>query len=111
MSLDSTPIRRFTSFWTTSTHISRKDRWLARHPNVHFHFIPTYSSWLNMVEVWFSILSRHALRNLSCTTIRQLRDAIDRFVKAYQQTAAPFEWTKAVVEPSRPKQRYSDLCK
>ena len=94
-----------------NTHKPKQDRWLARHPNVHFHFIPTYSSWLNMVEVWFSILSRQALRNLSCTTIRQLREAIDRFVKACQQTAAPFEWTKAVVEPSAPKQRYSDLCK
>ena len=94
-----------------NTHKPKQDRWLARHPNVRFHFIPTYSSWLNMVEVWFSILSRQALRNLSCTTIRQLRQAIDRFVKAYQQTAAPFEWTKAVVHPSVLKQRYSDLCK
>jgi transposase len=94
-----------------NTHKPKQDRWLARHPNVHFHFIPTYSSWLNMVEVWFSILSRQALRNLSCTAIRQLREAIDRFVKAYQQTATPFEWTKAVVHPSAPKQRYSDLCK
>src|SRR5215470_9900713 len=94
-----------------NTHKPKQDRWLARHPNVHFHFIPTYSSWLNMIEVWFSILSRQALRNLSCTTIRQLREAIDRFVKAYRQTAAPFEWTKAIVQPSPPKQRYSDLCK
>src|SRR6516162_914591 len=56
-------------------------------------------------------LSRQALRNLSCRTIRQLREAIDRFVKAYRHTAAPFEWTKAVVQPSAPKQRCSDLCK
>jgi transposase len=94
-----------------NTHKPKQDHWLARHPNVRFHFIPTYSSWLNMVEVWFSILSRQALRNLSCTTIRQLRQAIDGFVKAYQRTAAPFEWTKAVAHPSAPKQRYSDLCK
>jgi hypothetical protein len=70
-----------------------------------------YMSWLNLVEVWFSILSRQALRNLSCTAVRQLRPAIDAFVKAYQQTAAPFEWTKAVVQPSVPQRRYSDLCK
>jgi transposase len=94
-----------------NTHKTKQDRWLAQHPRVHFHFIPTYSSWLNMVEVWFSILSRQALRNLSCTTVNQLRDAIDRFVKAYQKTATPFEWTKAVVHPSAPKKRYSDLCK
>ena len=94
-----------------NTHKRKQDRWLARHPRVHLHFIPTYSSWLNMVEVWFSILSRQALRNLSCTAISQLRNAIDRFVQAYQKTAAPFEWTKAVVHPSAPKQHYSDLCK
>jgi transposase len=94
-----------------NTHKPKQDRWLARHPQVHFHFIPTYSSWLNMVEVWFSILSRQALRNLSCTAVRQLRGAIDRFVKAYTETATPFEWTKAVVMPSAPKPRYSDLCK
>src|ERR1700688_72305 len=94
-----------------NTHKPKQDRWLARHPNVQFHFIPTYSSWLNMLEVWFSILSRQALRNLSCTAVRQLREAIDRFVQAYQETAAPFEWTKAVVQPSSPKRRYADLCK
>jgi transposase len=94
-----------------NTHKPKQDGWLEKHPRVHFHFIPTYSSWLNMVEVWFSILSRQALRNLSCTTVSQLRDAIDRFVQAYQKTAAPFEWTKAVVHPSAPKHRYSDLCK
>ena len=94
-----------------STHKPKQDRWLARHPHVHFHFIPTYSSWLNMAEVWFSILSRQALRNLSVTSVRQLRQAIDRFVKAYKKTATPFEWTKAVVHASAPKQCYSDLCK
>jgi hypothetical protein len=59
-----------------NTHKPKQDRWLARHPNVHFHFIPTYSSWLNMADVWLSILSRQALRN---RTIRQLREAIDPF--------------------------------
>jgi transposase len=94
-----------------NTHKPKQDRWLAKHRNVTLHFIPTYSSWLNMVEVWFSILSRLALRNLSCTAVKQLRNAIDRFVKAYKQTAAPFEWMKAVVAPSAPVKRYSDLCK
>ena len=44
-----------------STHKPKEDRWLKSHPNVHFHFIPTHSSWLNQVECWFSILSRGAL--------------------------------------------------
>ncbi len=39
-----------------STHKPKRDRWLARHRNVRFHFTPTYSSWLNQIEIWFSIL-------------------------------------------------------
>jgi transposase len=93
-----------------NTHKPNRDRWRERHPQVHFHFIPTYSSWLNMVEVWFSILSRQALRNLSATSVQQLRKAIDRFVEAYSEKATPFEWTKAIVEPSAPRRYYADLC-
>jgi transposase len=40
-----------------NTHKPKEDRWLKAHPNVHLHFIPTHSSWLNQVECWFSILS------------------------------------------------------
>jgi transposase len=92
-----------------NTHKPKDDRWLKRHPNVNFHFIPTYSSWLNQVECWFSILSRQALRGASFTSAAQLRKAIDDFVVAYNQAAAPFEWKKAVVFPTRPKVKYSDL--
>lgn len=94
-----------------NTHKPKQDRWLKSHPNVHLHFVPTYSSWLNQVECWFSILGRSALRGGSFTSPRQLREAIDAFVKAYNPTAAPFEWTKAVVHQSKPKLIYSDLCK
>ena len=51
-----------------NTHKPKHDRWLARHKNVHFHFTPTHASWLNQVEVWFSILSRHALAGASFTS-------------------------------------------
>ena len=94
-----------------NTHRPKNDRWLKRHPNIHFHYTPTYSSWLNQVEVWFSILSRKALRGASFTSPRQLRQAINNFVDAHNSKAAPFEWTKAVVHPTAPKQHYSDLCK
>lgn len=94
-----------------NTHRPKNDRWLKRHSNVHFHYTPTYSSWLNQVEVWFSILSRKALRGASFTSPRQLRRAIDDFVEAHNAKAAPFEWTKAVVHPTAPKQRYAYLCK
>src|SRR3984885_9331205 len=93
-----------------NTHKPKQDRWLKAHPSVHFHFTPTYSSWLNQVECWFSFLSRSALRGASFTSPKQLGDAIDRFVKAYNETAAPCEWTKAVVHQSKPRQNYSYLC-
>jgi transposase len=93
-----------------NTHKPKEDRWLKRHPQVHLHFTPTYSSWLNQVECWFSILSEQALTGVSFTSPRQLREAIDKFVAAYNQTAAPFEWKKAVVHPTGLKPKYSDLC-
>jgi transposase len=94
-----------------NTHRPKRDRWLQQHPKVHLHFTPTYSSWLNQVECWFSILSRAALRGASFTSARQLRGAIDAFVTSYNAQATPFEWTKAVVHPTAPKRLYSDLCK
>lgn len=94
-----------------NTHKPREDRWLARHPQVRFHYTPTYASWLNQVECWFSILSRQALEGASFTSPRQVREAIDRFVAAYNPQAAPFEWRKTVVHPSAPKRYYSQLRK
>jgi transposase len=94
-----------------NTHKPKDDRWLKKHPKVRFHFTPTYSSWLNQVECWFSILSRQALQGASFTSPQQLRQAIDDFVAVYNPKAVPFEWKKAVVFSSGPKQKYSDLCK
>lgn len=92
-----------------NTHKPKQDRWAKRHPKVHFHYTPTYASWLNQVECWFSILSRRALQHASFTSPQQLRQAIDRFVAAYNQTAAPFEWRKATVHPAAPKRYYANL--
>ena len=93
-----------------STHKPKNDRWLKTHPNVHFHFTPTHASWLNQIEIWFSILSRNALTGASFTSPCQVRQAIDAFVEAYNPEAAPFEWTKAEVHSCAPKQKYADLC-
>jgi len=94
-----------------STHKPKEDRWLARHPNVRFHFTPTHASWLNQIEVWFSILWRQALRGASFVSPRQVRDAIDHFIEAYSQVAHPFEWKKAVVYQGHLKHNYTELCK
>lgn len=92
------------------THKPKNDRWLARHKNVYFHYTPTHASWLNQVEIWFSILTRRALRGASFISVKQLRQAIDDFITSYNQQAPPFEWKKANVKSVRPKQYYADLC-
>lgn len=93
-----------------NTHKPKYDRWLALHKNVHFHFTPTSASWLNQVEVWFSILSAQALAGVSFTSPKQVRAQIDRFIQAYNPNAHPFEWTKQVVYSQHPRKKYSDLC-
>lgn len=92
-----------------NTHKPKHDRWLQRHPRVHFHYTPTYSSWLNQIEIWFSILSRRALRGASFTSPWEVRFAIDRFIAAYNEKAAPFEWTKTVVGQKGLKDSFSNL--
>ena len=92
-----------------NTHKPKHDRWLARHRNVHFHFTPTHASWLNQVEVWFSILKRAALDGASHTSPGQVRNGIDRFVAAYNETATPFEWQKREVHQVSLSHHYADL--
>jgi len=91
-------------------HKPKHDRWRAKHPNVHFHFTPTHASWLNQIECWFSILSRRALRGASFTSPQGVREAIDRFIAAYNLQAVPFEWTKREIRNVHPKQYYANLC-
>ena len=87
------------------THKPKNDRWLARHPNVRFHFTPTRASWLNQVEIWFSILEGLSLHGASFTSVKQLRQHIDNFIEAYNENAKPFVWTKAKVYQKRLKHR------
>ena len=91
------------------THKPKHDRWLARHPLVYFHYTPTHASWLNQVEVWFSILTQAVLRGLSTTNPHQVRQAIDRFTDARNEHPEPFEWTKSVVRPGGLKEHDADL--
>jgi hypothetical protein len=70
-------------------HKPKNDRWLKHHPNVHFHFTSTRASgsWLNQVEIWFSILEAKSQRGASFTSVKQLREHIDAFIEAYNQNA------------------------
>lgn len=92
-----------------NTHKPKRDQWLARHRNVHLHYTPTHASWLNQIEIWFSILSRRALRGASFTSPEQVRRAIDRFIAVYNQTAAPFEWRKKTVKQTSLQDKYGNL--
>jgi len=73
-------------------------RWLVRHPRVHFHFTPTYASWLNLVERFFGLLTEKALKRGSHTSIPQLREAILNYVAVHNDKRAPFTWTKTADE-------------
>ncbi len=91
-----------------STHKPKCDRWLARHRNVHFHFTPTSASWLNQVEIWFSILAGKALQGASFNSLDALKEHIDNFIESYNKTARPFAWTKSEVHQKRLKPRFTD---
>jgi len=91
------------------THKPKHDMWLARHKQVHFRYTPTHASWLNQVEVWFSILTRHALKKASFVSIDQLMEAIEKYCHAYNQNAHPFEWTKKKVFQRTLKNKYANL--
>jgi transposase len=84
-----------------STHKPKRDMWLARHKNVRFHYTPTHTSWLNQVEIWFSILARKSLDGASFKAVDELKAHIDAFIKDYNETAKPFVWTKSEVHRKR----------
>jgi transposase len=93
-----------------NTHKPKHDQWLARHKNVRFHYTPTHASWLNQIEIWFSILKRQALQGANFVSPQDVRNAIDRFIAVYNPQAAPFEWRKRHVYPSKLKKKFADLC-
>ena len=68
--------------------------WLAAHPQVHFHFTPKGASWLNLVEAWFSILTRKSVRRGSFETVRALIRHIERYLAEWNTHPTPFVWTK-----------------
>jgi transposase len=79
----------------SSTHSTPEvERWLERHKRVHFHFTPTSASWMNMVEIWFSILTNQQVRRGAYNDVPELIAAIEHFIDGYNKRAQPFAWTK-----------------
>ena len=71
------------------------NRWLATNPRITLHFTPTSGSWLNLVEVFFGIITTQAIRRGSFDNVKQLVAAIRAFIDGYNNRCRPFIWTKA----------------
>jgi transposase len=86
------------------------NQWLAKHPRITLHFTPTSGSWLNLVEVFFGIITRQAIRRGSFDSVKELVAAIRAFIDAYNQRCRPFIWTKTAEQilPRAARQPTSD---
>jgi len=67
-------------------------RWLAARPRFHVHHTPTYASWLNQVETWFSLITQQAIRRGTFRSVRQLLEKIELFVQQYNTQTHPLAW-------------------
>lgn len=78
-----------------SVHKNKQvQEWLSRKRKFQFHYTPTYSSWLNQIEIWFSILTRDVLKDSVWKSNKELVDELMRYIKYYnEEKAKPFHWT------------------
>jgi len=83
----------------SSTHSTPAvEAWVAAHPRVRLHFTPTGASWLNLIEVWFSILTRKSVRRGSFDSVAALVRHIRKFLDSWNAHPKPFVWTKTAAE-------------
>jgi transposase len=83
--------------YATHKHPNVKE-WLAANPRIHIHFTPTSGSWLNLVEVWFSIIEHQAIHRGSFTSVRDLMIKIRAFITGWNNRKHPFIWTKPATD-------------
>lgn len=69
------------------------EEFLEANPKVHFHFTPTYSSWLNQVEIWFGKIQRDVIARGVFTSVADLARKLRKYIRAYAKSAKPFRWT------------------
>ena len=81
--------------YATHKHQNVKD-WLAENRRVSMHFTPTSCSWLNMVEIFFGIITRQCLKRGAFSSVKELEETMERYIANYNQDAKPFTWTKSV---------------
>ena len=70
--------------------------WLEKHPRFHLHYTPTSSSWLNLIERWFGLLTEKQLRRGAFTSVKDLTQAIRQFITTYNKNPKPFIWNAKV---------------
>jgi len=91
------------------THKHPKVRaWLERNPRIQLHFTPTSGSWLNMVEIFFGIITRQAIRRGTFDSVKELIAAIETFIDGWNERCEPFVWTKTadeILARARPRRR------
>lgn len=68
-------------------------QFLEQNPHVRFHFTPTYSSWLNQVELWFAKIQRDVITRGVFTSVADLARKLRRYIDLYEKSARPFRWT------------------
>src|SRR5262249_41628646 len=77
-----------------SAHKTQRVRdFLQAHPNVHPHYTPTYSSWLNQVEIWFSKIERDVIARGIFTSVTDLRKKLMNYIRLYNKVAKPIKWS------------------
>jgi transposase len=82
-----------------STHDTPEVRaWLARNPNVTFHFTPVGSSWINQIETWFGIITKQSIRRGTFTSVNALIHSIRAYIEHWNTDAQPFTWTATADE-------------
>jgi transposase len=84
--------------------------WLEKNPRITMHFTPTSGSWLNMVEIFFGIITRQAIRRGTFTSVKDLIGAIGIFIDGWNERCQPFTWTKTadqILDKARSGQRSS----
>ena len=69
------------------------EQFLEDHPRVRFHFTPTYSSWLNQIEIWFAKIQRDVIARGVFTSVADLARKLRKYIRAYGKSAKPFRWT------------------
>ena len=69
--------------------------WLAEHKRFHFHFVPTSSSWLNLVERFFGLITQKRIRRGTFDSVTELKQAIKEFIEVHNRDGKPFKWTKS----------------